>query len=107
MMASQKERIRPDLIKATEAKPLHGDQLLYNHVIDLFAEMKVGWSPDTVAAIGKQVANQLTAALWYLDPTMTNCVKEASSFPILWYTSMVSMIGRKRSRRSHKSELVI
>ena len=81
LMASQKERVRPELIKATEGKPLRGDQLLYNCVINLFEQMRVGWSPDTVATIGKQVANQLTAALWYLDPHHDKFHERSISLP--------------------------
>ncbi len=62
------EHSRQSILPARLTNPiLRADQQVQNELLNLLAEMSVGWSPSVVQSIGDRFIRILSATLWYLD----------------------------------------
>ncbi|CAB5370419.1 unnamed protein product [Rhizophagus irregularis] len=57
---------------------------LYNEIIDLFRDQKVGWISDVHNTIGKTFVNRITDAIWYIDPHLSTLHARSCSLPVFF-----------------------
>ncbi|CAG8744685.1 21346_t:CDS:1 [Rhizophagus irregularis] len=60
------------------------DILLYNHIIQLFQSMCVGWPGNDHNTCGKKFIERLTKAIWYIDPHLEKLRSRGCHLPLLF-----------------------
>ena len=71
----------PQKIASSEGNQLRADQRLYNDVIHCFANMEVGWAPDSLPT-AQSFTKALSNALWYLDPHHDTLYERGIKLPV-------------------------
>ncbi|CAG8587384.1 531_t:CDS:2, partial [Scutellospora calospora] len=67
---------------------------LYNEIIELFQDQKVGWICGSHETIGKEFINRLTSALWYIDPHLSTLKAHLYYLPTLFTHSLELSISQ-------------
>ena len=107
MSAAQKILLPPSYQRSGE-HPLRGDHAVYNKLLDLLKEMKLGWNPDTVKTTGEKFVKALSDCLWTLDPHHEQFTSRACVIPPIFsefkgYNDWV----RKKQKKPQLSQPVL
>jgi len=80
------------------------ENLLYNELILIFEEKRVGWSRGTHNTVGKKFIERLTTAIWYLDPHIDKLAKRACHLPHLFKQLNTYKQGRTYNEYYHTTK---
>src|SRR5206468_8833890 len=57
---------------------------LYNEIIDLFHDQKVGWTGGVHNTIGKTFVDHIMNAIWYIDPHLFTLHARSYNLPVFF-----------------------
>lgn len=80
------------------------EDLLFNELISIFEENRVGWTGGTHNTIGKKFIERLTTAIWYLDPHLDKLHNRACNLPFLFKQLKTYKQGRTYNEYYHTSK---
>jgi len=74
---------------------------LYNEIIELFQDQKVGWTGGVHDTIGKIFVNRIKDAIWYIDPHHSTLNARSCHLPILFTQLKTYQNGEKYNQYYH------
>jgi hypothetical protein len=76
---------------------------LYNEIIELFQDQKVGWTGGVHDTIGKIFVNRIKDAIWYIDPHFSTLNARSCHLPILFTQLKTYQDGETYNKYYHSS----
>src|ERR1044072_5860513 len=87
-----------------QRRPEHNNwDRLYNEIIELFEDWKVGWTGGSHDTIGKNFVNRLTNALWYIDPHLSTLHARSYHLPVFFTQLKTYKNGQTYNKFYHTS----
>ena len=76
---------------------------LYNEIIDLFRDQKVGWTGGVHDTIGKTFVDRITNAIWYIDPHLSTLYARSCNLPVFFTQLKTYWDGETYNKSYHTS----